>query len=91
LLPLAKVIAPLILAEAAKFGVQTGLKKIRKKLGGGRGLHPAGAGLKLAGQGHRRRRVPINRARPGPKRRKARFQVIKIPGIGGIRLPVAIR
>ena len=73
ILPLAKFIGPLILGEAAKFGIKAGIKKIR-----GRGLTPAGAGLKLAGQGkHRRirRRKKMTQAQMNRKMAKVRSAI----------------
>jgi len=67
LMPLVKFIAPLVLGEAAKFGISTGLRKLR-----GKGLTPAGGrGLRLAGQGHKR---PY-------RRRKPRMQVMPYRGM----------
>lgn len=61
LMPIVKFLGPLLLGEVAKLGIGAVSKKIR-----GKGLSPAGAGLKLAGAGHKRRR------KPGPKKRRKR-------------------
>ncbi len=67
--PILKVVAPLIVKEIAKFGIQTGLKKLT-----GKGM--AGNGLRLAGQtrgrgpGVRARRKPMRRRAPARRRRK---------------------
>ena len=64
--PLAKFLGPLILGEAAKFGISKGIKAVAgKKKKRGRGFAPAGAGLKLAGQG--RKRKPRKRRHPARK------------------------
>ncbi len=74
LLPIAKLIAPLVLGELAKPLIRKGIKKVT-----GRGLHPAGArpgrGLKLAGQGGGRRR----RRKPGPKPGRAHILPHPLP------------
>lgn len=60
---LVKALAPLVLGELAKPLIRKGIKGFRGLTG--LGLHPAGAGLKLAGQGHPR--VRRRGRKPGPK------------------------
>ncbi len=80
LAPLAKIIGPLLLAEAAKVGISAISKKIR-----GKGAHGGrrGMGLKLAGQGHRR-----HGRKPGPKRR--RIKNVILPFGPGLKFPLGI-
>lgn len=81
LLPLVKFLGPLLLGEAAKFGIQTGIRKVRKrkKKRKGGGLHLAGTGLKLAGQGGGRR---------GPRRKMKRRPKMQVIIPGGIKVPL---
>jgi len=80
LLPIAKILGPILLGEAAKIGIGELTKSIKRKRRKGRGLGVAGSGLRLAGAGHRRRK-------PGPKKR--RRPPSRIPP--GFKFPILLR
>lgn len=85
IMPLLKFLGPLVLGEVAKFGISKALHGKKKKKRG-RGLHVAGGGLRLAGQGHTR--VQRRGRKPGPKRRP-RNMILPFPP--GFRFPVLAR